>query len=487
MFTVKNGSSNGLSHSGTSAYETGGGGLDGQFPGEAEWREGKSGGMTPRKTPPVPSQGPSPVTQRAVEHLPPPSSTPSAYGHGQDPVQVVVHPPTAPAWQPPQSYDDAMAIAVPVGLANAGRRLVAGVSGVVAGTYAAAALEQALPPAGGSLGAQALGILGTGVAMATGTALAAHGLAQVMDCKASGLAKKGLALALSGGIVPMVAARTASSSSLAQGQERAAAVAAQFVSGLVAALGSEVVMQVTDGATPRARIVENQTGAAPGPGNAVFREWPLASSVVYAGAGLAAEVALAPGLQATFGKDLPAGAAAALGSQLAQALAQTVLELYDALVAAGLANYGSLKLEAVKGQAGAICRNLCRVGETVGRIVSLAGVRTLLTSPAQFLQMAETLYAGQPGTREALRIVRGVVEGLARLNGHLVQEAHPVRRAQPGWAAEFRPNYEAFIGSGGSGLDIREADDDPPGTVQPATLRRRHQAAGPGASVAASE
>ncbi len=470
-----------------SAYAASGPGIINQFPGESEWREGKDGGQAPKKTSPAPSQGPAPITQRVVEQLPPPPVTPSAYGHGQETAQVVIHHPSAPAWQPAQHLDEAMAVAVPVGLANAGRRLVAGVSGVVAGTYVASALERALPPLGSSAGTQALGILGTGVATMAGTALAARGLAQVMDCKASGITKGTLAVVLSSGLVPAVAARTASSASLAQAQARAAAVVAQFVSGLVAGLGTEAVMQVSDGVTPRARTVDSQSGAAPGPGNPVFRQWPLASSLVYAGAGMAAEYGLASGLQETFGKDLPEGTAAALGSQLAQVLAQTVLELYDALVAAGLANDGGLKLEAVAGQAGAICRNLCRLGETLGRVAGLAGARAFLTSPSQFLRLAQMLYAGQPGTREALRITRGVVEGLARLNGHLVQEAHPVRRAQPDWVAEFRPNYEAFLGSGGSGLDIREADDEQPGAAQPVTLRRRHQAGNPALAGAGSE
>lgn len=512
-----------------SAYQDSGIGVVDTFPGQEEWL------TTQARTPPKPAAqpgalpgGPKPVVQRQVEHPRPPTSSAysaagdasgvprtqpsySAYSSpdrtdgpapsissaysaylahvtGESGQPVVFHgpsaqfpgqnEPSAPTWQPRQTFDDAFGVAAPVGLGNAARRLVAGATGVGIGTLAAGALEQALPP-GGSPGGQALAVIGTGAATLAGTVLAAHGLAQVMDCKASRWASRGLALTLSGGVLPALVARSASSASAAQAQARTAQVIAQFVSHLVAGITTEAVMQSTDGLTRRARIVDGKAGGSVSQGAAVFREWPFASAAVYGAAGLVAEFGLAPALEEAFGGDQPTGTAKALGSGLAQVLAHTVLELHDALVAMGLAHRDGLRLEAVPGNIGALCSNLCRLGETVRRVIDQAGARAFITSPSQFLRMAEALYASQPGATRVLRIIRGVFDGLARLNGHFVQESHPVRRAQASWAAAFRPNYETFIGSAGSGLDLREIEEQPGAPAADGGLRRRHQAGKP--------
>ncbi len=484
-----------------SAYQASGQGVIDKFPGQDEW-PAKTPKSTPSKTteavPPNPSPSnktatsstlsssspPADITYRQVESLPStqvPSASAfySAYVNQHPDTQVVVHSahhePSAPPWQPHQTLDEAVGVALPVGLGNAARRLAAGAGGLALGTFAAGALEQALPPAGG-VGTQVAAVLGTGLATVAGTALAAHGLAQVMDCKASKLVNRSFAVALCSGVLPAVIARTASSPSLAQAQARTASVIGQFVSHLVAGVASETVMQASDGVTRRARVVDTKSGGGLAQGESVFREWPVASALVYGGVGLVAEFALAPALKDAFASDQPAGTAQAAGSLMAQALAQTVLELYDTLVAMGLAHQAGLRLEAVPGRIGAVCENLCRLGQTLRRVIDFSGARAFITSPAQFLRMAEALYAGQPGTVQALRVARGVVDGLARLNGHFVQEAQPMRRAEAAWAAEFRPNYETFIGSAGSGLDLREVEDEPGAQSTSPGLRQRHQA-----------
>lgn len=433
-----------------------------------------------------PSPGPAqpvPASKRAPGSAPSLLAVPGPPADPLEPIAVVVHaaprtpprplPPAGEVAQPVEAaptWGASLRVASRVGAFNAGRRLAAGLGAVALGGLAARQVTQALSAPASSAGAVAgvvLAALGGGVLGVH----ASHRLAgrhRLWPVAAVGAA------ALASGAVPPLVLTLAGAAPGARATQ-----AGLYVGRLVASLVADTLVQGSDGALPRARLVDARPGPQAPSRTGVMQVRPAVSALFYGAAGVVMGRFLAPQLDAvvrTLVGDLGEVPQAALAAQLAQLVAQVGWELVDALTVASVAHASGLTLEPVPAGAPAAWRE---PPQAAGRVRDFTAMRLLIEGVTSAFEAALVPMGEDHPAAPWLRGIRDALQGLVRANGALVQETHPLRRANEAWAAQFRPT-EVYLGSSDSGLDVRAAQGEAgAGSASPVGLRRRHQARPP--------
>lgn len=347
---------------------------------------------------------------------------------------------------PRQGLGEKLAIGLRVGAANGARELVAG--GLRAATQVTVARSFTSTMVGrSSNAAHSVSFAGLVGATVVAPLLAGHTIGRLAGGHERQIAwGVALAWALAGGTVPILVA-----DATAQAGWR---VAGHFVGRLAGALATETFMQLLDGVTPRARLVAPpadplEPAQQPKLGTTLWGRHGV-SALAYAGLGTALELAVGP---------QPAAARAlenlGLSTDIATAASLTIAELYfalwDGLATAASAANDNLELALEPGRLSALTRNLTHLRHTLARIGESTGARVLASAPLDYLNIG---WAMHPGS-QAIDTARRAVLHLSRLRGYLLQEGRTPAGTSDGAAADFLAAHDAFLGSAGSGIDIR--------------------------------
>lgn len=348
---------------------------------------------------------------------------------------------------PRQGLCEKLAIGLRVGAANGARELVAG--GLRAATHVTVArsFTSTMLSRQASNAAQTVAFCG----LAGGTIVAPLLANHTIDRLAGGNERNfswgiALALALAGGTVPILVANATAQAGWQ--------VAGNFMGRLAGALVTETFMQLLDGVTPRARLVAPpadplEPGRQPKLGATLWGRHGV-SAAAYVGLGSALDLAGGP---------QPAAAHAleslGLSTDMAKAASLTIAEMYfafwDGLATAASAANDNLALALEPGRLSALTRNLTHFCNTLARIGEFTGARVLASSPHDFLNIGMAMHPRS----QAIETAQRVVLHLSRLRGYLLQEGRTPAGTSDGVAADFLAAHDAFLGSAGSGIDIR--------------------------------